>query len=240
MRAIYSLIFFIAVLTAQAQPTFEGIIELKMSSNEHPDMGRTIMYFSNYGGRLDTEMKLSPTLKNFKTIRIFKKEQPEVYYILNESASTYSITDLSGFKPMPVNDNEQKVRVIGTEKILGYNCTHSIVSTKSGEIELWTTKELMDYNSYKYLNESDAKSRNASLAKSLIEANAEGFPVKTIRRIGNGSEITIELVKADKTKLESFLFEIPTGYTKTTSPTSGMEGMMQEIKQMGEQTIKEE
>ena len=179
-------------------------------------------------------------MKPFKTVRIYKKDSPDLFYVLNEVSATYSITDLSSYKPSPKPDDKITVKIIGTEKILNYNCIHSIITTKSGETKMWTTKELMDYDAYKKINESDIRSRNSSFAKALIEANAEGFPVRTLKKDGKGGSIIIELVKAEKIKLNDSLFEIPSNYTQTESPTTGLEGMMQEIKQMGESTMKEE
>lgn len=240
MRKILTFVLFISGLCVEAQPAFEGLIEMKMSTSDKPELGKTKLYFSSIGGRSETEMKFAPNMKPFKTLRIYKRENPDLYYVINEASATYSVTDLSAYKPAPKAEEQVSVKVIGSEKILNYNCTHCIISTKSGETEMWTTKELMDYDAYKKLNESDARSRNSSFAKALIEANAEGFPVKTLKKDGKGGTISIEMVKVEKGNLDKTLFEIPNGYTKTESPTTGLEGMMQEIKQMGENAMKDE
>ncbi|MBL0047816.1 MAG: DUF4412 domain-containing protein [Bacteroidetes bacterium] len=240
MRIIISFVLFLFLNTGYAQSQFEGIIQMKMSTLEKPDMGITKLYFSAAGGRLETEMKISPNMKPFKTVRIFKKEGPNLYYILNEGAGTYSITDLSTYKRIEKSEKEVSVKVIGTEKILGYTCTHVLITSASGETEMWTSKEIIDYDSYNALSESDVRTRNASFAKALLAANAEGFPVKTVKKDSKGGVITIELVKAESKTLDKALFEVPTYYTKTETPTTGLEGMMQEIKQMGDQTVKEE
>ncbi len=240
MRKLVTLIILHFFFLAQAQTTFEGVIEMKMSSADKPDMGITKMYFSALGGRIETEIKISPNLKSFKTVRIYTTKKQDLYYIINDASATYSISDFSKSKNNSDIDKEVNVKVIGVEKILGYTCTHAIISTKSGQTEIWTSKDLIEYDSYKRLNESDLRSRNASYAKALIEAQAEGFPVKTIKKDSKGNAITIELAKAERKKLDKILFEVPDNYTKTETPTTGMEGMMQEIKQMGDQTVKEE
>ena len=231
------------VLIAQialAQEDFEGLLVMRMSTSARPDMGTTKMYYSEWGGRFETEIIINPNAKAYKTVRLFKKDKPDIYYILNENTESYSITDLSAFKNYQGGDATATVKVIGKEIVLGYECIHSIVTTKNGETELWTTKELIAYDSYKLLSESDARSRNSSFAKALIEANAEGFPVRMIRRDAKGSEIRLELIKVDRNKLSKNLFEIPKAYAKTESPTVTMEGMMKEIKQMGNDSIKAE
>ncbi|HRH01388.1 MAG TPA: DUF4412 domain-containing protein [Bacteroidia bacterium] len=236
--------FFLAFLifvgfTSHAQSPFEGTITLKMSSSEKPDMGFTKLYFSPIGSRMETEMKLSLNMKPFKTVRICKNETPNVYYILNELNETYFISDLSNYQAQQKPDETIQVKVIGKEKILEYNCTHVIITGKFGETELWTTTELMNYDSYKKINESDIRSRNLSYAKALIEANAEGFPVKTVKKSAGGSAIVIELVDVSRKKPVKSLFEVPANYVKTQSPTTGLEGVMQEIKQMGDESLKQ-
>ena len=240
MRHLFTSILLFTCGISLAQAPFEGIIEMKMSTSDKPDMGKTIMYFSNLGGRSETEMKFSPNMKPFKTVRVFKKENPDLYYVINDAAATFTVTDLSKFKTVEKPDEKVTVKVVGKEKILNFNCIHSIITTKSGDTEMWTTKELMDYDSYKSISESDARSRNSSFAKALIEANAEGFPVKTLKKDSKGAAISIELIKAENKAIDKSLFEVPSNYTKTETPTTGLEGIMQEIKQMGDETVKED
>lgn len=239
MRNFFFVFLFFVVISSQAQSTFEGYITLKMSSAEKPDMGFTKMYFSTIGSRIETEMKLAPNMKPFKTVRICKNETPNVYYILNELNASYFISDLSSYQAPQKTDETIQVKVIGKEKMNNYNCTHVIVTSKYGETELWTTTELMNYDSYKKINESDIRARNLSYAKALIEANAEGFPVKTVKKSTGGSTIIIELVDVNRKNLDKTLFEVPANYTKTQSPTTGLEGVMQEIKQMGDESLKQ-
>ena len=99
MYKILSFIFILLVLSSSAQSSFEGMIEMKMSTGDKPDMGRTKMYFSKLGGRTETEMQISPNLKPFKTVRIYKQGNPNLFYVINNDNESYSITDLSAFKP---------------------------------------------------------------------------------------------------------------------------------------------
>jgi hypothetical protein len=185
-------------------------------------------------------MQISPNMKPYKTVRLCKKDKPNTYYILNDASGTYSISDLSGYKSKPTAEKEVSVKVLGPEKVNGYECKHVQITTPTGNTEMWTTRELMDYNTYRSVSESDVRARNISVAKALISADAEGFPIKTIKKDAKGNEIKIELVKVDKKSLDKSIFEVPSFYEKTETPTTGMEGMMQEIKQMGEQSLKAE
>lgn len=238
MRPFYTIILVFCLNFCFAQSPFEGKIELKMSTSEKPDMGTTTMYFSAIGGRLETEMKFGPNLKPFKSIRIYKTIKPHLYYVLNESAETFSIVDLTGFKPIEKEEQEVKIKFLGTEKLHGLTCAHILISTKSGDTEMWTTKELMDYTAYTNLNESDVRARNSSFAKALIAAKAEGFPVKTLKKNSRGTTITIEIVNIEKNPVPPTLFEVPNGYIMTESPSSGLEGVIQEIKQVNEDAVK--
>ncbi len=240
MRKISLFVLLFCIKLSFAQSNFEGKIELKMSTDGKPDMGKTIFYFSEIGGRIETEMKFSPNMKPFKTIRIYKKQQPNLYYVLNEAAASYSITDLSQLKSLESTEQEVTIKHLGNEKLHNLNCAHILIAGKGGDTEMWTTKELMDFDSYKNLNESDARARNSSFAKALIKANAEGFPVKTVKKNSKGTTITIELIQVERKSNPAHLFEVPAEYVKTETPSSGLEGVMQEIKQLGDEAIKVE
>jgi Domain of unknown function (DUF4412) len=232
MRKLFTLVAVFCFLLSTAQTSFEGLIELSTSTTQRPNLASTKMYFSALGGRVETEMKFSPNRKPFKTIRIHKYDTKDLYWVLNEAAETYSVTDLSNYKPDEREEKKVTVKVLGKELVMGLNCVHILISTSSGETEMWTTKELMDYTAYKKLNESDSKSRISSFANALIEAKAEGFPVKTLKKDGKGGNITIEIVKIERKTIDKSLFEVPSNYTKTETPTSGIEGVLQEMKQI--------
>ena len=232
MRKLFTLVAAFCFLVSTAQSSFEGLIEMSMSTTQRPNFATTKMYFSTIGGRVETEMKFSPNMKPFKTIRIHKNDKKDLYWVINEAAETYSVTDLSNYKPDEKEEKKVTVKVLGNEIIMGLNCVHILISSSSGETEMWTTKDLMNYTAYKKLNESDSKARISSFANALIEAKAEGFPVKTLKKDGKGGNIIIEIVKVERKTIDKSLFEVPPNYTKTETPTNGIEGVLQEMKQI--------
>ena len=132
-------------ITSKAQTAFEGMVEMKLSVAGSPTTSSMKMYFSPLGSRAETEMRMPQMTEPFRIVSIYMKNNPDSFFILNDTYRSYSIKATKKNKTEPKPENEYTVKVLGTEKILDYKCIHSVITSKNRTIELWTTKEIIDY-----------------------------------------------------------------------------------------------
>ena len=85
-------------------------------------------------------------------------------------------------------------------------------------LELWTAKDLLDYATFSKMQAGRGKfAGEEALIKALKDADADGLPLKCITTTPEGTKVTMEVVKAEKKSLLASTFEIPAGYTNSTS-----------------------
>jgi hypothetical protein len=183
---------------------------------------------SKVGSR--TEMDMETARMPIHMATLMKFSAPDVMYLINDKSRTYSEMDIrktreQAAKMAGAKDQEAySVKVLGSERVLGYSTKHVLLSRPSdkSEMEVWTTKDLLglSYETMRGLMRRGAQDEG-SMLKALRDAGAEGFFVKMVTREKGKAEplTTMELTKAEKRSLPGSLFEIPPGYTK-------QEGMM--------------
>ena len=117
--------------------------------------------------------------------------------------------------------------------MLGYKTQHVLVKEKNPgtgngmTTEMWTAKELLDYATFSKLQARRGKGGGEeAMVKALKDAGADGMPLKSITTTGDGSKVTMEVVKVDKKSLPASTFEIPAGYTKSAGGMMDMMGGM--------------
>src|SRR4029077_1138867 len=144
-------------------------------------------------------------------------------YQINERGRTYSEIDVSKDNaPKDPNDKDPwNVKKIGEEKMLGYKTQHVLVTHGQETWELWTSKDLIDYETYRKLQASKGRmAGDERMVTALKEADVDGMPLKAIVS-QQGMKSTIELVKAQKKTLPATTFEVPPGYKKTAGGFPG-------------------
>ena len=93
--------------------------------------------------------------------------------------------------------------------------------------EMWAAKDLLDYATFSKMQVRQGKGAGEeAMVKALKDAGADGLPLKYIMTTGDGSKVTMEVVKVDKKSLPASTFEIPAGYTKSEGGIMGMMGGM--------------
>ena len=74
---------------------------------------------------------------------------PDVMYLINDKAKTYSEMDLKKVRESAVKMTTKKepynAKVLGSERVLGYSTKHVLLSqpVDRSEMEVWTTKDIM-------------------------------------------------------------------------------------------------
>lgn len=176
---------------------------------------------SEYGSRSEVNMSSAKAPGGgMKMVSLIKKDTPDMIYMINESNKTYSEMK-KGQGGSYEDEHTYTVKKIGNETVNGYKCVHSTITNEKNEVtEMWTSKDIMDYNKYSEVFNNDKKLGSNKREKALKDAGCEGFPVKMIRKTSEG-DATTELVKFEKKSYSKSDFEIPAGYTKSGSGPTG-------------------
>lgn len=213
-----SLILLSALFSAHAD--FEGTLEMKltMTTEDGTAVGGGTMNLSvgKPGSRMEMNMQ-SPM--PMKMTMITRTDAPDKVLQLNDNARTYTEVNVAKDTNTPASTSDKgpwNVKKLGEEKLLGYKTQHVLVTHGQETWELWTSKDLIDYATYRKLQSSRGRmGGDEHMVKALKDADADGMPMKAIVKQGE-MKSTIEVVKADKKSLPASTFEVPVGYTKTS------------------------
>ena len=223
--ALYLLSALVAAPSAFAQ--FEGVMEMKITitgkdGTERGD-GTEKFAMSKAGVRSETDMRVRQMPVH--TVTLLKSDTPDTLYRINDAAKTYVAIDLSRMRqmtPAALTNQNFKVEKLGEAKIFGYNTQHVLVTGRGTSTELWTAKDLMDYDIFSKLELRSPRIAGADpMTTALKDAGADGVPLKSIATGPDGSKMTMEVVKVEKQALPASTFRIPAGYTKSEGGLTG-------------------
>jgi hypothetical protein len=219
MQIVRWIVLLLLIVARPAFAGFEGYIEMKMTMKN--GSGTMKGHISAVGTRTEVEARAPQTGGlPFQTTMVLKFSNPDVVYLLNDTAKTYSEINIKEAGDAGKNrpEKEYTVKKLGKETVAGYACEHLLLTARDGgETEVWTTKALVDlaiFHEYMRRNRQSADILGAM--KALKEAGAEGFIAKMITRDQKtgAPAVTLELVKAEKRAVAASMFEIPAGYKK--------------------------
>lgn len=237
MPIVQWIVLLLLIVARPAFAGFEGYIEMKMTMKN--GSGAMKGHISSVGARTEVEARAPQTGgMPFQTTVVMKFSNPDVVYLLNDTAKTYSEINIKEAGDAGKNrpQKEYTVKKLGKEKVAGYTCEHLLLTARDGrETEVWTTKDLVDLAVFReYIRHSRQGADVQGIMKALQEAGAEGFPARMITRDQKNGEpsVTLELVKAEKRTVAASMFEIPAGYKKQ----AGILGMLP-LPQEQQQTI---
>lgn len=198
-------------------------ITFKLTSSRGAN-GNFIIKNNDLGSKVNMNMVI-PQMPSggMQMMTLMKTSQPDIIYTINESNKTYSETEKS--KAENIEDKEDyQVKVVGDEKVNGYNCVHAIVTHGKEKEDVWNTKDIVEFTKYNDAFNSNNKISSSKRQQALKNAGCDGFLVKMVRK-GNAQEgdFTFELVGLLKKDFLKSEFEIPTGYKKVeTGSAAGM------------------
>jgi hypothetical protein len=237
-------IFLVCMMLARvAMAQFEGVIEMKVTSLNSDGQPEMTMTATN---SIKGTSMLIETLTNvggvtMKQATLVRGQEPNKIYMLDREKKTYTEMDLSGMvEGINRQQEEYEVKKMGNEKIQGHNCVHVQVKMKKSNVtmDMWTTKELLDWDTYSRMQHNNPMLRDNSFLAALRRENAEGMALKTVTDVPNGGGKTVmEVTKLEKKALPASLFEIPKDYKKSAGMFGipGMEDMMKQFqKKQGE------
>lgn len=207
---------------ALAHAEFEGTLEMKMTMPRGGG-GNAKIHVSRLGTLSETSISVGGM--QTETSVLFKTSNPDLAYALNPKNKTYTEVDLKAAREMAGKQNtDYDVKKVGSETVNGWKCEHLVVSDKNGSMDVWTSKDIGSMSEFEKVFQQQGGA-SEPLMKKLKALNADGFWVKMTRKGAEpDSQITMELLKAEKKKLAPGTFELPPGYTKATNQGFGAGG----------------
>lgn len=188
-------------------------------------------------GDLRTEVNMELGAKKIVTSTLMLKSKPNVALVFNPMNKTY--TEVKNTSTTTIKDFD--IKVIGTEKVGNYNCTHVKMNLNGQSWDMWYAKDLPTFSFP--VSGQNAASTQKMIAQ-LKSKGITGMPVKMIYvKPGNTTAfMTLILTKFEQKTLSSSLFTIPAGYKKgsTSLDTEKMKTMTpQQKKEMIMKMMKE-
>jgi hypothetical protein len=200
--------------TASAASKFTGIMAMALTM---PNGSAKVTYsFGTTAQRMDMIMQMDKIPDQLKTTVITKASQPDQAFIINHQAKNYSIVNLktAAENAMLLDfDSNYTLAKLGTQTIKGYSCQHIMLTSTTEKLELWVTRDLGDFSTFRILQSQNPRLSNTQLSKKLSSEGIEGFPVKIVQYNDNGKYMMDLVQILPKTVLPS-QFAIPAGYRK--------------------------
>jgi hypothetical protein len=210
---------------------FEGILTMQTTIPGAAN-AETKMFISKDGLRYESSTRIKEMPSTMKMVMISPSATPTLIYLINDATKSYTVIDTDQIKKdlekagKKDYNEDAKIENLGREKINGYDCTHVRITNSQSVMEMWVSKDIIDYSTFARMQ--SARDKNMpSLAKKLKDAGLDGFPVRTSMSMhtsspADGQEpaaIVTELVKVEKQGLDASLFKVPDGYVKAEIPS---------------------
>ncbi|ACF43363.1 DUF4412 domain-containing protein [Pelodictyon phaeoclathratiforme] len=218
MKTIF-IALLIVLFAAQGTPAaaaskFTGIMEMALTM---PNGSAKVTYsFGKSAQRMDMAMQMNKIPEQLKTTVITKASQPDQAWIINHQAKKYSLVNLktAAENAMLLDfDSNYTLTRLGKQSIKGYSCEHIILTSTTEKLELWMTRDLGDFSTFRILQSQNPRLSNTELSKKLNSEGIEGFPVKITQYNDNGKYM-MELVQIWPKELPASQFAVPAGYQK--------------------------
>ena len=198
---------------------FEGTLTMQTTI---PEAGstETRLFIAKQGVRTESTSHMKNMPSDIQMVIISPSETPNLVYLINTAQKSYTVIDTDAMKKEMAGTekldgyNNAKIENLGKETVNGYNCSHVRITHGESVMEMWVSKEILDYFTYARMQSANDKNM-PELAKRMKAEGLDGFPVKIWHKQAN---IITELTKVDKQGLEASLFKVPEGYTKTEMP----------------------
>ncbi|ACF12557.1 conserved hypothetical protein [Chloroherpeton thalassium ATCC 35110] len=232
---MFRIILTFLVLNFYAAPIFAQFVgEIQMELVSPQGNGQMTFIFGSQAERMDMLITPPQFSAPMKTSMILKHENPDEAYILMDATKSYMVLDLKKAAAVTGGlnvDEEYDVKVIGKEKIRGYQCQHVKITGATTDMDLWLSSEILDFDTFRRLQSQNPKMSNSALADALHKSGADGFPVKMLQQV-NGQTVKMELVKAEKKAIPASAFSIPKDYQQMQPQMQMSQEQMEKMKEM--------
>ena len=213
------------VAAAPAFAQFEGVLQMKVTAASAS--GTMTARVSKLGTRTEMEMS-SPEMQkrglgsSMKMVSIVKNAEPNLVTMVNDQSKTYSVVDTAKMREQAHASKRPeetwKVQKTGKDTVAGYSCEKALVTGSEGTtFEVCMTTGLAGGEG---LVRALQRGRvdHAGFLKALTDAGVDGTPIRWVTRSGSGrGDMTVELVSATKEPVPASTFEVPAGYTLSST-----------------------
>ena len=158
LLALFMLLFAAQGTTATAASKFTGIMAMALTM---PNGSAKVTYsFGTTAQRMDMIMQMNKIPDQLKTTVITKASQPDQAYIINHQAKNYSIVNLktAAENAMLLDfDSNYTLTRLGKQTIKGYSCDHILLTSTTEKLELWVTRDLGDFSTFRILQSQNPR-----------------------------------------------------------------------------------
>lgn len=209
------LLLLVLAIPAGAQAAFTGEMTMKLTM---PNGKADITYlFGKKDQRMDMTMTLDRIPEPLRTTVITRSSKPDEATIINHKSRTWSVVNLrtAAESAMMLDfDSNYRFSRVGSENVRGYACEHVRLTSSTEKLDLWISKGLADFSTFRLLQSQNPRLSNTSLSKILKENGVDGFPVRIIQKNDNGLYV-MELARVTPKQVSESKFSVPAGYQRT-------------------------
>jgi hypothetical protein len=210
-----ALIALFASIPAHADAAFTGQMDMSLKM---PNGTADITYlFGRSAQRMDMTMRLERIPEPLRTTVITRSSRPDEASIVNHQAKTWSAVSLrTAAENATLLDFDSNYRLtrLGDETVKGYRCEHIKLTSSTEQLELWMSRDLADFSTFRLLQSQNPRLSNTSLSRTITAAGVAGFPVRIVQKNDNGLYV-MELKRAMPRAVPESQFAIPAGYAKS-------------------------
>ncbi|WP_167599160.1 DUF4412 domain-containing protein [Chlorobaculum sp. 24CR] len=221
------LLLFLAI-PSSARAAFTGAMEMKLTM---PNGKADISYlFGKRDQKMDMAMMLDRIPEPLKTTVITRSARPDEAVIVNHKSKSWSVVNLrSAAESATLLDFDSNYRftLVGLETIKGYPCQHVRLQSTTDTLDLWMTKGLANFSTFRLLQSQNPRLSNTSLSRMLKQNGVDGFPVKIVQKNGNGLYV-MELKRVTPKPVVESSFRVPAGYRRVEAGQTTIDSQQKE------------
>ena len=222
------ILIFMLLLPSLAEAAFTGRMEMALTM---PNGTADVTYLFGKGAqRMDMTMRLERIPEPLRTTVITRTSRPDEATIVNHRTKSWSAVNLrTAAESATLIDFDSNYRLarIGSETVKGYRCEHIRLMSTTEQLDLWMSRDLADFSTFRLLQSQNPHLSNTSLSRTIAQAGVEGFPVKIVQKNDNGLYV-MELKRATPQPVPDSEFTVPKGYVKTDAVQKTIDSQQKE------------
>ncbi len=216
LLAFATILMYSSMTSLKALGAFTGIIDMDLTMpNGKSDI---IYFFGTNAQRMDMTSQLDKIPEPLRTTVITRKSTPDEAILINHQAGTFSRVNLQTAVENATFidfDSDYRIEKAGKAMISGYTCEHIRLFSSTEKIEMWLTRDIGNFETFRLLQSQNPRLSNTILSTRLAEEGIDGFPVKIIQENESGV-MTMQIAALQPAPIESTEFDIPPGYNEIT------------------------
>mgnify|MGYP001806050024 CR=1 FL=1 len=228
LSILAALFLLILAVPASARAAFTGAMEMRLAM---PNGMADITYlFGKRDQRMDMAMRLDRIPEPLRTTVITRSARPDEAVIVNHKSKSWSIVNLRAAAESATLldfDSNYRFTLVGPETVKGYRCEHVRLTSTTDKLDLWMTKGLADFSTFRLLQSQNPRLSNTSLSRMLKQNGVDGFPVKIVQKNGNGLYV-MELKKVTQKAVAESSFRVPAGYQRVEAGQTTIDSKQKE------------